>query len=212
MNRNEKTGHTTRVPADDSHRDSTARKLSSWPEAIIEPPFAVTSAAAYADRFTLTGSAGRAKPLDVAVIGIVLRGYGVTLTGGGVPRRGHGVPLRGHGVPREGADPGASFGLVDAAAVALEWVAQDLRDTAFMLLLRGCQWYQRGPVEPPAASTWKVYGSVNRWSVSTFEGVGSQAPIVGLFADRTHREAAPMWVWHHLAGRILLDPKNVVMA
>lgn len=211
MNTNEKTGHANSVPAYACHGDNAPRKLSCWPEHVIEPPFAVTAAAAYAEPSQVSIVSNRRKSPDVAVVSVVLHGYGVTMPRDGVPRGGHGVPRDRDGVPRTEAGVRASFGMSDAASIALEWVAQDLPDTAVMLLLRGCQWYRDASLEPVVPNTWKVYGSAQKWSVAVFDGVPSH-PCVGIFQDRASRDAAPSWVWHYLAGRLLLDPVREVVS
>lgn len=211
MKTNEKTGHANGAPACACHGDMATRKLSCWPDRVTEPPFAVTGAAAYAEPSQRSIQPEGRKSPDVAVVSVILHGYGATIPGDGVPRYAHGVPRDGHGVPRGGHGVHTAFGMPDAATVALEWVAQELPDAAVMLLLRGCRWYRGASIEPVAVNTWKVYGSAHKWSVAVFDGVPSN-PCVGIFRDRAARDAAPSWVWHYLAGRLLLDPVREVVS
>jgi hypothetical protein len=178
--------------------ESTPRKLSSWLFPVLRPPFEVVSGVIYPD-----GCFGsqRAK----AAIYVRLRLDGVTLRGDGVTSQGDGVQTSPLYAPER-------FSLSDAAVIALEWVEKDLPDTDILMLFAERSTGLRPiDIERLSIASWRVMGSALRWSIMPFDTAQSET-VIGVFRNRSVRDAAPAWFWHYLGGSLLADTAKEIRA
>jgi hypothetical protein len=104
------------------------------------------------------------------------------------------------------------FSLLAAATIAIEMVQASLPGAKVLLLLDGYAVTRRqsGPSDTLSLNTWRIYSGGQRWSMTPLEI--EDRTYIGLFQNRTVRDAAPTWLWHYLAGRLLLQGAEVIEA
>lgn len=181
----------------------TPRKLRCWPEAIIRPPFNITSGVIAPHGIPRDepqrSAGGPLAPRAKAAIGVTLHTTGTVVLTPGVTRSN----------PRQ-KTARAYFSLLDATDVLFEWVDADLPDTDILFLLTGVT-DTDGEKEGLALTSWRAWGSARRWSVMPVEGIHKDV-VVGIFRSRAVKDSCPTWFWHYLAGRALVDNQLEVRA
>jgi hypothetical protein len=197
---NEKTRHTTPVTNPATWCDNVtenARKLPSWHDPVLKPPFEVTGGVVVPGglerRFNRNRQSEQVHARPKAAVGVTLGGYGVTWHKDGV-------------TGKEGPVT-QWFTLVDALNLAMEWIETDLPGTDILFLFTGR--YEGRAAMPTDLSlpTMQVMATAHRWSVMPFarQGHYNKCDGIGVFRNRDTRDAWPAWRWHYLGGSLLVD-------
>ena len=185
-----KTPRTIGATSRPSHCDSgtlSPRSVPCWPDQVVTPPFLIRECIGIPLPEVRKTAPDSRSLRDIGAVIVTLLDHGVT--------RENGTRLK------------TWFSATDAAAIAMDYVRQDLPGVD-MLHIFPDRTLHTGEHEPLALNSWRAVASAHKWSVMPFPVLGRDA--IGVFRTRAVRDRYPAWLWHHL-GASLLVPKSAVI-